>query len=85
MKFKERLKSIGACEIALEWVGGRTAKQAWRECPNPHWMLWLCAKAGSLKKYWGLILLRKRCPTDRGYLRRIKQLYPNPPRLKWPK
>ena len=30
-----------ACQSALNWVGTRTLKQAWADCEDPQWMLWL--------------------------------------------
>ena len=41
MTFQEKLKKLKACSDAVEWVGNRTAKQAWNECQRGDWMLWL--------------------------------------------
>ena len=41
MKFKDQLIKLNACPSAVEWVGDKTAQQAWDECKNGNWMLWL--------------------------------------------
>jgi len=46
MQFKEFLESIDACEPALEWVGDRTAEQAWAECERADWLMWLAYEVG---------------------------------------
>ena len=40
MTFKQWLISKRACHPAIEWVGDRTAEQAWAECTNGEWMGW---------------------------------------------
>ena len=45
MNFAEKLRRMGACGEAIAWVGERTLEQAWAECKNPHWMLWLASRA----------------------------------------
>ena len=32
---------MAACAEAVEWVGRRGLKTAWRDCPRGDWMLWL--------------------------------------------
>jgi len=44
MKFAEKLKSINACSQAVEWVGRRGLRTAWRDCPRGDWMLWLATR-----------------------------------------
>jgi hypothetical protein len=44
MSFKEILVTIDACDDARDWVGDRTAEQAWAECPRGDWMLWLLSR-----------------------------------------
>ncbi len=39
--FAERLTQLGACPAAIDWVGDKTARQAWHECCRYDWMLWL--------------------------------------------
>ena len=41
MKFQDQLKKLDACSSVVEWVGEKTAKQAWGTCENVNWMLWL--------------------------------------------
>src|SRR5271154_5536938 len=44
MSLKSKLKALGACEEAVEWVGDRQLSTAWSECERGDWMLWLCAR-----------------------------------------
>jgi hypothetical protein len=44
MTFAELLIELGACKEAREWVGERTLRDAWAECDNASWMLWLIYK-----------------------------------------
>ncbi len=46
MTFREKLVELGACESAREWVGDRTLEQAWAECVEPEWLIWLARKTG---------------------------------------
>jgi len=41
MQFCEYLKSLGACESAIAWVGEKTREYAIAECHNLGWLLWL--------------------------------------------
>ena len=41
MQFCEYLKSLGACESAIAWVGEKTREYAIAECNNLGWLLWL--------------------------------------------
>jgi hypothetical protein len=50
MKLKEELKSLGACQEAINWVGSRSRKRAWLECERGDWMLWYLEKTQSLPK-----------------------------------
>jgi len=43
--FKDKLKLMSADEGFIEWVGGRTLKEAWAECQRGDWMLWLAARS----------------------------------------
>lgn len=40
MTLAEHLIDIGACDEAQEWVGTRTAAEAWRDCDEPLWLIW---------------------------------------------
>ena len=44
MTLSEQLKSMHACSEAVEWVGRKKIKTAWRDCPHGDWMLWLAAR-----------------------------------------
>jgi len=46
MTFREKLVELGACASAREWVGDRTLEQAWAECVEPEWLIWLARKTG---------------------------------------
>jgi hypothetical protein len=36
------LQKLGACSEAIEWLSKqKTVTQAWRDCPDPRWSLWL--------------------------------------------
>lgn len=35
-----------ACQEALDWVGTRTPRDAWEDCPQGDWLLWVCCAAG---------------------------------------
>ena len=41
---KDKLKTMGACEDAVEWVGEKDIKEAWATCHRGDWMLWLCER-----------------------------------------
>ena len=43
---KDYLKSIGACESAVEWAGDKTIEQVVAECHRGDWLLWLVQKCG---------------------------------------
>ena len=49
-----KLKALGACKDAVDWVGEHDLATAWAKCERPDWMLWLCGKmagnAGWAKK-----------------------------------
>ena len=47
--FAEYLDSIGACEEAVEWVGTKTAQEAWDTAERADWLLWLLAKTAERK------------------------------------
>lgn len=42
MRFSERLRGMGACRAAWQWVERRGfgLKKAWDHCGNEGWMLW---------------------------------------------
>ena len=44
MKFYERLNYMHACWEAVKWVGSKSLKTAWRDCPRGDWMLWLAGR-----------------------------------------
>ncbi len=44
MKFSEKLNEMDACSEAVEWVGKRGVKTAWRDCKRGDWMLWLAGR-----------------------------------------
>ena len=29
-----------ACQPAIDWVGDRTAREAWEQCERPDWLIW---------------------------------------------
>jgi hypothetical protein len=44
MKFKKRLKELGASKDLRNWVGHRTFKEFYEQCPRGEWLLWLFAR-----------------------------------------
>ncbi len=51
------LRRLGACRDAREWVGNRTAQEAWDECERPDWLMW--AIENSLPAKASLVVRRK--------------------------
>jgi hypothetical protein len=49
-KFQDSLKALKACRRAVDWVGDRTASQAWDECERGDWMLWYAIKLKADRK-----------------------------------
>jgi hypothetical protein len=50
-----KLQKLNACQSALDWLAQQqTVEQAWRDCKDPQWMLWLLGrlsgKPGSAKR-----------------------------------
>jgi hypothetical protein len=45
------LKSLGACEEAVEFARGKSLAEAWEKCERADWMLWLLGKQIG-KKGW---------------------------------
>lgn len=43
-QLQKLLEKVGACQEAKMWVGDRTATQAWDECTQPYWLLFICAE-----------------------------------------
>lgn len=37
----EVLAALGSCGDEADWIGDRTPKQAWLECPRGDWLLWV--------------------------------------------
>jgi hypothetical protein len=56
---KVYFESIGACEDARGWATGKTAKEAWDECPRGDWLLWWARKENVDKRV--LTLAKGRC------------------------
>lgn len=52
MSTLDKLRALGACDEALEWVASRPKKRQtlaalWADCPRGDWMLWLAARLGT--------------------------------------
>lgn len=39
------LRKNNACSRAVEWLGDRDLRTAWKECERGDWMLWLAGRA----------------------------------------
>jgi hypothetical protein len=44
--FKEYLKSVNACQTAIDWAGDKPIEQVVAECHRGDWLLWLAQKCG---------------------------------------
>jgi len=44
--FKEYLKSVDACQSAIDWAGDKPIEQVVAECHRGDWLLWLAKKCG---------------------------------------
>ena len=45
MEYCERLKSLGACQQAIDWSADQSDPQtAWERCGRADWLLWLAAR-----------------------------------------
>lgn len=45
-----RLADLGACEDALDWLSEQSSwEQAWKDCAEPRWLLWLAARLAKTK------------------------------------
>lgn len=44
--FKEYLKSVNACQTAIDWAGDKPVEQVVAECHRGDWLLWLAQKCG---------------------------------------
>ena len=53
--FYEKLKSLNACDEALEFAKRKPFIRAYKECKNPDWMLWLLGRSGIDEKVIQLI------------------------------
>ena len=42
MTFKQQISDMTprACQPAIDWVGDRTAREAWEQCERPDWLIW---------------------------------------------
>ena len=49
-EFIQFLRSISACDDAVDWVGEKSLQEAWETCPRGDWMLWLAHKMGVEKR-----------------------------------
>lgn len=44
--FRSKLIRLGACNPALDWVGKKSLRCAWRTCDRADWLTWLASRAG---------------------------------------
>src|SRR5262245_35150456 len=49
-QFQEKLESLKACSDARNWAKGKSLTEAWDQCENPRWMLWLLGKTKKSRK-----------------------------------
>ena len=46
MTFNQYLKSLEACQTAIDWAGDKTIEQVVADCHRGDWLLWLAKKCG---------------------------------------
>jgi hypothetical protein len=44
--FNQYLKSLEACQTAIDWAGDKTIEQVVADCHRGDWLLWLAKKCG---------------------------------------
>lgn len=49
MSFQDWLREHEACTAAKEWVGTRTAEEAYEACEKPYWLAWFAAHTNAPK------------------------------------
>ena len=96
MTFREWLVIQSVCDKAIRWVGNKTLVQAWGKCNNGAYLMWLMWIV-SQRKYHDLEKKLnaentevsccdcKYCLTKKQnkiLAKRIKEIYPNPPKIK---
>ena len=47
MTLRDKLRILGACGEALDWIGEKDISTAWIECPHPRWRHWILARITS--------------------------------------
>lgn len=76
-QLKRKLKSLGACEEAREWLGKRDLETAWKECERPDWMIWLAGRIVDRK-----LLVKTACKCAELALPIYEAKYPNDMRVR---
>lgn len=59
--FNDWLLAHHACPAARKWTNGKTARQAYRQCPRGDWLLWAAGKARVDRK----LIVRAACACAR--------------------
>jgi hypothetical protein len=44
MFLKDKLIELESYEGFIEWIGERNLQEAWQECPDGYWLIWLLVK-----------------------------------------
>src|ERR1035437_29514 len=73
-----RLKKLGACSAAVEWLGDRDLETCWKECPRGEWMLWLAGRANIDRK----LLVKAACKCAELVLPLYEKKYPKDNRVR---
>lgn len=79
MKFVDKLKKMGACPTAVEWVGDKNIEQAWNECERADWMLWYLSNSKKVNRK-KLVKLAAMCAET--VLHLYKKQYPTDNRVR---
>ena len=69
-ELRDYLRGIDACSPAIEWVGNRALRQAWDECENPEWLLWLIGHRAKTQRQ-RIAIVRTACAIARRVLHLI--------------
>ena len=67
MKATDAIAKHGPCNEAVAWIGKRTPKQAWEQCPRGDWLLWIAARVGVDRK----LIVRAACDCARTALKYV--------------
>lgn len=74
-QFRRFLREKGACSDARKWAYNKTMAEAWRDCENANWLLWLAGAVLGWEiatRYFRTVLRYLECTCETCLPRRIK-------------